>query len=311
MMRILLLLSACLFSTICRAQVKPATPPQRVNTFYLVDSISNKGLPVSVAIVRANLFITTEPDGIFAIPGDLTQMQDTIIFSAQNYQSIKMPLNLLSGRNVIKLTKIIAQKPAVATAFKNDTLLNDFERDDIAYYAGITTANERFDYKQIAQKLTLHKGGVSLKSARVMRLAFNWTDGMHPAKYRLRVYDTDPKTGGPGKDLCSELIEVSSAKDQRQNNINLKKYGITIPNKTFYIAVEWIRDNYNAADVSIYYKKENKIILYENYQPAIGLSPIQGSNLNIWVQTIKNEWKPYTYFMPFGTDLAIKATIEY
>jgi hypothetical protein len=311
-MRTILLFILCLYALASAAQIKPAVqPPQKLNTFYLVDSATRKGMAVSVAIVRANLFITTEPDGVFVIPGDLTKMRDTIIFSAQNYQSIKFPLNLLNGLSVISLKKDIVQKSILNASFKNDTLLNDFERDEVAYHAGVTTEHERFDYKQIAQKFTLQKSGVSLKAVKVIRLAYAWRDGLHAAKYRLRVYDADPKTGAPGKDLCAEQIEVSSANDQKQNNINLKKYGIIIPNKTFYIAVEWLRDNYNAAEVVIYDRKQKKMITYENYQPAIGLSPIKGNDLNIWALTIKNEWKPYTYFMPFGTDLAIKATIEY
>jgi hypothetical protein len=129
-------------------------------------------------------------------------------------------------------------------------------------------------------------------------------------KFRIRVYDIDPVTNGPGRDLCTEVIEESKSVGSQVTK-NLKKYNIIIPNKVFFIAIEWLRDYYNGG-YSISYKfDENKPTKQVNYRPAIGISPITGKKLNIWALNFKREWQPFTYFMPFGTDLAIKASIEY
>lgn len=47
-----------------------------------------------------------------------------------------------------------------------------------------------------------------------------------------------------------------------------------------------------------------------NYRPAIGISPIKGSKQNIWGLNLMKQWKPYTYFAPDFTDLAITAIIR-
>ncbi|NNU34626.1 hypothetical protein HK413_12075 [Mucilaginibacter sp. S1162] len=283
---------------------------RKKNTFHIIDSLSNKPVTTSVTIVRAKLFITTENDGIFVIPGDLSAMRDTIIFNAQSYEPLKMTLHDLDGRDIIKLKKYeIAQAPP-GLNFKNDTLLNDFDRDKVEYYAGISTGTEVFNYRQLAQKFTLKNSGVKLTGAKIIRLVFNAYYEEQHTKYRLRIYDVDNRTGGPGKDLASEVIEISSS-DGQQNNANLKKYNIIIPNKTFFIAIEWMRDYHNASFTEIYEPKQYKSVKIESYKPTIGLSPIQGKELNIWAMNFKGEWKPYTYFMPFGTDTAIKAVVEY
>ncbi|MES2428545.1 MAG: hypothetical protein V4560_16305 [Bacteroidota bacterium] len=306
-----LILISCIFSLSTQAQ-------QKLNTFHLVDEETGLAIPsVSIAIVKARLSITTEKDGIFNIPGDLNKMRDTIIFSRQNYTSLKMPLRGLNGMDTIKLRKVQSEGKEVKTSFKNDTLLNNYEKLDIGYYAGLHTGYEEFNYLQLAEQFQSPKAGAMLKNVTINRLAFylnkvsqyNYTEMEH-TKFRIRVYDIDPVTGGPGKDLCNEIIEVKS-NDQKKMNTNLKSYKIIIPNKTFFVAVEWLRDFYNLGLVQIYSPELKKTVNLVNYRPAIGLSPIKGKKLNIWALNINNEWKLYTYHSPDFTDLAIKAAVQY
>lgn len=306
-------LIACIFTLAANAQ-------EKFNTFHIVDSLSGKPVAsTTVTIIRAKLSITTERDGIFKIPGDLGRLRDTVILSTQGYQTYKILLNKLDGRDTIRLAKYAFEIKNEKVKYKEDTLLNDYNKRDIGHYAGINTETATFDYLQLAQQFYTNKPGILLKEITVNRLAFGldlsdhtWTGLVHldPTKFRIRIYDVDPVTNGPGRDLCTKVIEVSKSTGS-QVAVNLKKYNIIIPNKTFFVAVEWLRDFYNAGYSIAFNPKQRKMTRLLNYHPAIGISAVTGDKLNIWALNFKHEWKPFSYFMPFGTDLAMSAIIKY
>jgi hypothetical protein len=306
-------LIACTFNLVVNAQ-------QKMNTFHIIDSLSGKPVAsTSVTIVRAKLSITTEQDGIFKIPGDLSVMRDTVILNTQTYMPFKIPLNRLSNMDTIRLTRYAIEINNEKVKYKDDTLLNDYRKQDIVHYAGINTETANFEYLQLAQQFYTNKPGIFLKEITLNRLAFGLDDSEHtwtglahldPTKFRIRIYDIDPITHGPGRDLCTKIIEEQKSSGS-QVSINIKKYNIIIPNTTFFVAVEWLRDFYNAGYSITYDPKQKKMTRLPNYHPAIGISAATGEKLNIWGMNFKHEWKPYGYFMPFGTDLAMKAVIKY
>lgn len=306
-------LIACTVTLLVNAQ-------QKFNTFHIVDSLSGKPVAsTSVTIIRANLSITTEKDGIFMIPGDLSAMRDTVILNTQTYKPLKIPLHKLNGMDTIRLARDIIEAHNEKLKYKDDTLLNDYPKQDIVHYAGINTEISTFDYLQLAQQFYVAKPGIFLKEITLNRLAFGldisdhtWTGLVHldVTKFRIRIYDIDPITNGPGRDLCNKVIEESKSAGS-QASINLEKYKIILPHTSFFVAIEWLRDYYNAGFSHNYIPELKKEVKQLNYRPAIGISPITGNKLNIWGLNFKHKWQPFTYFMPFGTDLAMKANIEY
>ena len=312
-MKKIITLIACVFTFLANAQ-------EKLNTFHIVDSLSGKPIPsTSVTIVRAKLSITTEKDGIFIIPGDLTGMRDTVILNTLSYKQTKIPLHKLNGMDTIRLAKFITELNKQELKFKDDTLLNDYQKQDIVHYAGINTETANFEYLQLAQQFYITKPGSVLKEITLNRLGFGLEMStstftglvrLDLTKFRIRVYDIDPIAHGPGRDLCNKVIEESKSSG-RQVTINLKSYKIMLPNTTFFVAIEWMRDYYNAGYSITYDPQQGKTTRELNYRPAIGISSITGKKLNIWALNFKYEWKPFTYFSPFGTDLAIKATVEY
>ncbi|GAA4085193.1 hypothetical protein [Mucilaginibacter panaciglaebae] len=314
-MKKLLIAITCLLSLSAGAQ-------QKMNTFYLVDDSTKSAIPaVSVSIVRAKLSITTEKDGIFKIPGDLSKMRDTIIFFAQHYIPLRLRLRDLSTMSSVGLKRDLPAAKMANIKLKKDTLLNDFSRLDVSYYVGLHADDPSYDFLQLAQKFEAPKAGCLLTRVNMHRLAFfiNYYSSdpdrmarieLEHTKFRLRIYDIDATTGGPGKDLCDQIIEVSSS-DQKELDISLNKYNIIIPNKTFFVAVEWLRDYYNGGSVSIYDFKTHRYKEHGFYKPSIGISPNTDKMLNIWALDFAHRWKPYTEFSPFGTDLAIKVNVEY
>ncbi|MES2375185.1 MAG: hypothetical protein V4553_01335 [Bacteroidota bacterium] len=312
-MKKLITLIACFGTLFANAQ-------QKMNVFYVVDSLSGKPIPsTTVTIVRAKLSITTEKDGIFKIPGDLSAMRDTVILNTQTYIPFKIPLDMLSDMDTIRLTRYGTEIKNEKIKYKDDTLLNDYKKRDVVHYAGVNTETANFEYLQLAQQYYTNRPGIFLKEITLNRLAFGPDDSDHTwtglvfldrTKFRIRIYDIDPVTHGPGRDLCTRIIEEKKSMGS-QVSVNLKKYNIIIPNTSFFVAVEWLRDFYNAGYSTAYDSKQKKMVRQPNYHPAIGISATTGERLNIWALNFKHEWKPYGYFMPFGTDLAMSAVIKY
>jgi hypothetical protein len=299
---------------------------QKTNSFHIVDSATLKPVPaVTIAIVRAALSITTEKDGVFTIPGDLSSMRDTVVIYTQNYNPVRMALAGLDGRDTIKISMQATAGQVAKLSFKNDTLINDYNRFDVGNFVGLHIGNGEFKYLQIAQRFEASRAGTVLKNVNIERLAFylNKSKEVPPSgkngqyeyselehtTFKLRVYDVNPVTGGPGADLCDKLIEIKS-RDDKKLATNLTRYNIFIPGKVFFVAIEWMRDYANMGYVHI----NDKLGGYKghaNYRPAIGLSPTKGDKLNIWALNLNQQWSLYTYHSPDFTDLAIKATLGY
>jgi hypothetical protein len=321
MKKFLILISVMLTLTV-KAQLKN-------NTFHVVDQQTHKPVPsVTIAIVRAALSITTEKDGVFSIPGDLSTMKDTVVISAQRYIPFKLLLASLNNLDTITLQQQTVTLADHSLTTTTDTLLNNYNRFDVGNYVGLHIGKGEFKYLQIAQKFDAKRPKTLLKQIDIERLAFHF-DKFKPlpekgtsllngqyeftelehTKFRLRVYDVDPVTGGPGNDLCNKIIEIKSREDNLLS-INLKRYNIIIPNQKFFVAVEWMRDYTNMGYVHIGNNYGTKKA-YTNYRPAVGLSPTKGNTLNMWALNLDQKWSLYTYHSPDFTDLAIKATVGY
>jgi hypothetical protein len=301
-MKKLMIFIVCMASFYVKAQ-----QTEKLNTFHIVDSKSRVAIPaVSITIVRAKIAFTTEKDGVFIIPGNLAVMRDTIIIYVQNYLQLKLPLNQLHGRDTISLKKLLVTANNAVLSYANDTLLNNFDARQTGYYAGVHTQTEMFNYLQLAQQFQIPVN----VNARLSKVSLVYKGYFRDTQFRIQVYDHDPATGGPGKSLCSNIIEVNH-EGSGALDVNLKKYNIIIPGKAFFVAVEWLRNFANMLKSEVYNSKTGKTDTLNIYRPFVGIAPVTGKKLNIWSLNLQHQWKPYNYFYPFGTDLAIKATLEY
>jgi hypothetical protein len=289
----------------------------KLNLFHIVDSDTKLPIPsVSVSIIRARLAINTENDGIFSIPGDLSRMRDTIIFAVQNYKVFKSPIRELKGQDSIQLVRDPFLAPPKQSVSKLDTLLNDFNSSDIEHYAGINERATSFELLQLAQRFDSPKIRGVLKNVSIYRLVFTLNGegqmnygGMEYTKFRVRIYGLDSLTRGPGRDLCSKVIEAKS-NGRRRIKIDLTNLNIIIPDPEFFVAVEWVRDFHNMGYVRLNNADGSTTDRVINYRPAIGISPVKTNDLNIWGMNFRRAWLPYRYFSPDFTDLAIKAEVS-
>lgn len=297
---------------------------QQGNLVSIVDKRTGDKVPFpSITFITENYSINADSKGQFILP-DLIKKTDTLYVSKQGYVTLKIPVNSIANSGVIKLD----EKPLVSVVKtinlqklgKEELILNSYDKKKVFYFVGLDKLIEQFDYLQIAQKMHIPESGAVIKQISITRLILkdDWLKDNTPVtrtKFILRIYDVDSLSGGPGKDLCDKIIEVSD-NESETININVAKYKILVPQKNFFVAVEWLRTPYNVQGAKVndknsygwYYgeKRSTKI-----YQPFIGMSNIKGQDLNCWALNFKNQWRPYSYFSPDLTDFAITASVNY
>lgn len=201
-------------------------------------------------------------------------------------------------------------------------VLNKFDKNKVSFYVGLEKPTEHFDFLQIAQKFESPSDNPFINEVVIRRMILDGddyivnTELLTKTRFLLRVYDVDPKTGAPGKDLCAKTIEVKNLTDE-MIKVDLRKHRISIPGKYFFVGVEWLRIDYNEQatlvgdddllfSVTAVSKSRMKI-----YQPFVGMSNVKGSKSNGWVLTHDNKWRVYNYFAPDLTDFAISAVVSY
>ena len=206
---------------------------------------------------------------------------------------------------------------AFATVAQENFILNGIHKDSVRFYIGFQKVNEQFNYLQAAQKFSYEKPGSILQQVELGRLIIPVNGGeariSEPTNttFLLHIYDADSLTGSPGASLIKEPLEVKDRSNQIVK-VDLRKYKIRIPGKTFFVGIEWLTNTKNERFMNLsdnielvpgkFFRKTALV-----YQPFIGMVKNKKATSDAWVMTPSGEWKLYTHNMPYMTDLAISA----
>jgi len=209
---------------------------------------------------------------------------------------------------------------ALATVAQENLVLNGIHKDSVRFYIGFQKVNEQFNYLQAAQKFSTEKAGSTLQQVELGRLIIpvngeaSRISEPANATFLLHIYDVDSLTGAPGNSLMKEPLEVKNRADQIVK-IDLRKYKIRIPGKTFFVSIEWITNSRNqrfmnlSGNIELVPGKRFRKTAFI-YQPFIGMVKNNKTVSDAWVMTPERQWKLYTHNMPYMTDLAISAQVS-
>ncbi|GAA4315320.1 hypothetical protein GCM10023149_11870 [Mucilaginibacter gynuensis] len=277
------------------------------------DHLTMQPVPyASVALLNADKSCNAEEDGIFMLYSTNVNLTDSLLITCTGYMPHKLAVGDFVSNWIILLHPWPKPK-RIALAAKTQTtekaLLNPIT-DEVLQFTGLDKPVERFTYLQVAQKLEAPVEKTQLKSIRIGRMRIKSLEFAQQTKFLVHIYDVDPDTGGPGVELSDTTIMVTNKSSEE---ITVKPpLPVLIPGKAFYVSVEWLRIGYNVCKLKIpTFKNDDPFVYDDTYTPYIGIQPKKGTKLNMWALTYHNIWKPYTYFSPDYTDLAISAEIVY
>jgi hypothetical protein len=207
-------------------------------------------------------------------------------------------------------------------AGQNKVILNGFPKDSVRFYIGFQKVHEQFNYLQAAQKFNTNKAGILLQQVDLHRAIVPVNGGEvsigEPASttFLLNIYDVDSITGAPSRSIIKEPLTIKNGSSS-MIKIDLRKYKIIIPGKTFFVGVEWIFNDRNQRIMnnafnapSFHYADEKQYYIAELiYQPFIGMVKNQKTTSDAWMMTQDRKWINYTHNLPYMTDLSITSHI--
>ena len=117
------------------------------------------------------------------------------------------------------------------------------------------------------------------------------------SRFLIRIYDYDSIQNKPGIELCDSVIEVVG---RGIITVNLEKHQITLPQKRFFVAVQWLFIDENKETVM---NQDGSTVNYIIYRPSIHMKRTKEGEGNTWMQTHNQRWIRFNY------DSSITATI--
>lgn len=256
----------------------------------------------TVGLAIENIGTNADEDGKFVLTTEVGNLNDTLSISCVGYETLKIAVSKLAGIIELEERQTVLANVSITSKVKwTYTKLNDSECGNVS----ITT---RGFQTQVARLFTTSSDKAILTDVEVCKS--NPIFENHKSIFRLRFYDMDTITKAPSTELCNEIIEVKTS--SKRTNVNVEKYKISIPNKNFFVAVEWLKIQYNenVEKVTTDGKKEVSI----TYRPNISCSnALHGNNHReereypVWGLSYQNKWFP----MVFIKDISISATIKY
>jgi hypothetical protein len=276
-MKFILILFTPLF---CIAQNQPITG------VIINKNTKDKISFASVSLLKQNTGINADENGRFSLPAKRLS-GDTLVISSVGFYTLKMPIDSFTINKQFELIEKPQQLHEIiikAATAKSSISLNDFSNCGINYY---TTSNA---VSQVAQHFKAPVANSILSDLYLCKLGDN-------SIFRIRVYSMDSILKIPDKDIADTIIEVRSGK--RHVHIELEKYKIYLAEKDFFIAIEWIKTDYNIRIEKAYFNGIKTS--YFQYSPSISYKANVQNSLStenepeVWQKEYTGKWiKFYT-----------------
>ncbi len=252
----------------------------------------------SVSLIKEKIGVNADEKGFFKLINPSPEANDSLIVTCMGYAPIKVALSN-TGNNPIKIeltetVNALREVVVLNNNFKNSITLNEFDQFDGSYYgSGSFIA-------QLAQHFVAPSENAMLKEIKIAKFSIPL---LFPQKaiFRIRVYDVDPISKQPTNDLTDQIIEVKST--GKVVKLNLEQCKIFLPNKDFFVAIEWLRIPYNATESKINGKTEIR------YAPSIGFNKNSAPFMEVWQLGLNNVWGKISSNLI--TNLAIAVSLKY
>jgi hypothetical protein len=252
----------------------------------------------TIGLIKANSGINADEQGNFSLSVNKYD-NDTIVISCVGYKTLKVPIVQYPSNRQFELTEnqFTLSEVIIGKNYNGSQSLNEFSNCGNSSYTTIGHIT------QVAVHFQSPVPNSMLSEISICKRNDN-------SLFRIRVYARDSVLGKPSIDLVDTIIEVKSKR--KHVNIDLEKYNIIIPEKDFFVAIEWIKIPYNESKIKIKYN--GKKTIQTQYSPSIFFKErdvsITDSNnpLDIWHLTYQGRW---IKFFPKDGILLLSAKVKY
>lgn len=275
------------------------------------DAESKKPIPyVTIGLVKENIGATSGEDGRFELSSDRPQLKDSLLFQGLGYASFKVAAASWQNWDVPILLQSVAREiDEVRISPKTRPgILNPYNKKaNWGYFVARSASQVAQHYRSpFANSIKLDKAIIHIESAGLF--------SSKQQKFRLRVYQVDTATGGPGEDVSTQSIIVTTKGGKVL--VDLTPYNIVLSEKDFFIAVEWLLIPENEYFIkSLADGRGLKRLKYYNPE-LLMLKPQQDTTNNIWLKNYRGGWQKMPTMrtsngLTSATNFAIEAEVRY
>ena len=264
----------------------------------VIDKNTKTVIPyATIGLVKENVGTNADDNGQFKIRSNQPG-HDSIIVSCIGYVTRRLPvIDLLHDSTIFLSVDEKRLKPVVIKSQWIKSEVGRYEKyQDYCY----TSSGYQ---SQVAKKITAPVGNTQLQSVLVRTSKYYRENAL----FRIHVYGFDSVTKGPGQELTDTLIEVSSKPGAI--TIDMLPFQILLPEKEFFISVEWLRIPFNVHHASTKFEGKDTVIV--TYNPCICFTrDVIAEPEEIWHLAYSGNWHPRLRIE--GTlSLAISAVVRY
>ncbi|MCW4468797.1 carboxypeptidase-like regulatory domain-containing protein [Flavobacterium sp. MFBS3-15] len=215
----------------------------------IIDSETKQPIPlVNIWVVGDDTGTTANEQGNFELKE--TDDSKTLLFSAVGYGDVSIKIIDLKS-TVIMSPKAIELNEVVIRQKKEKIFrtINALEDEEETYFASSTTVKPRMIARLIPNR-SEYDGTPFIKD-----VTFITVSRSPDSKFNLRLYSV-AEDGSPGELLYDKNLICTVKKNKRISTIDLSSYNLKMPEKGFFVAIEWLIIDSNRFDlVSLKYGK--------------------------------------------------------
>ncbi len=255
-----------------------------------------------MGIMKQNTGTNADGEGHFKLFVNSLK-NDTIVISSVGYTTLKIPVDKISSNMLFELQPKEAILKKVIITGNHHSKTTTLGKSSICgshYYVTTNYIN------QVAQHFKTDQINSFLSEIEICKYGIALIDPAR-TKFRVRIYSMDSLTKAPASDLCDSIIELDVT--GRRIKVNLEKYQITIAEKDFFVAVEWLRIPMNEEKEKSKSSVQKKV--YSIYNPSLAIKT--GLNVDLTLENWQLDYRGNC--IPFHLDnksvtLMISATIK-
>lgn len=209
---------------------------------HVYDSKTKAAIPyVNLSILNTLKGTSTDEKGHFFIEVPELFLQKQVHISALGYEDHITTVEHVksAGKVFLKEAAFELEEVVILDQLGNSEVLNPISSYSVT--SGFTSSSTPW-------VLALYFPNIGAKQKMLEKAVIHFqkqAGAREDAIFRLRIYNVDPATGAPGKDLLRESLVLNTPVDETHVSVDLSEYRIFTPREGIYIGLEWLFVPYN------------------------------------------------------------------
>ncbi|MDL2302920.1 MULTISPECIES: carboxypeptidase-like regulatory domain-containing protein [unclassified Dysgonomonas] len=185
--------------------------------------------------------VIADHEGYFELMLTEIELTDSLAASCLGYERCTFTPDSLLAQPEVTITmksRSIDMEPVVISAGKQT---KDYKK--VGNRSWFTTGSVYLDTH--GQQIALYIENKKQQKGYIRKVSYHLSDkGNVEAPFRVRILSLDEETGGPGKDLLTEILVVQPPQDTKGwYDVNLAEYNISLPPDGFFVAIQGVFPN--------------------------------------------------------------------